>query len=519
MMTGWLVYSVIVSALLAIVATLLHFLRRESGHAVRWIWALGMLGALGLTAAAPSRSTPTLRRVVAGVPIAAMPAAIERTPTILERSRAVLDRTADAMSAPIHAVLRATNRLPRVAHFAAYLATLVSAMVGVLALGTLYRRVLRMRGTWGRATLLGVPVRIAPAAGPAVIGIAPAEIVVPQWLMKRDAIEQQMVLDHELAHVRAHDPLLLFAACVGVALMPWNPAMWYMLSRLRLAVELDCDRRVLRAGAPTRSYAQLLIELSAHRSLVTAAVPSFSHSVSHLERRLLAMTARRSRSSLPARLGGALLASVVLLAACESKLPTSAELDGMTAASATRRVAEVAKIDTSKTVYLLNERVVTKQEAEALAASAIGSIEVVRATNLKKATEIRIKTVQGKPIVVDRSAGDSGAILFRTTGDSSELKIVPGGPLPEAGALASGARIRVRAADGAPSVVVSDKSRKPFDGLLVIDGVITASTDLNSIAPDRIESIEVIKGAAAAALYKNEPAAANGVIKVTLKKK
>jgi outer membrane receptor protein involved in Fe transport len=48
--------------------------------------------------------------------------------------------------------------------------------------------------------------------------------------------------------------------------------------------------------------------------------------------------------------------------------------------------------------------------------------------------------------------------------------------------------------------------------------VIVANADLNSISPDRIASIEVIKGPAAVALYPNNPAATNGVIKVTLKK-
>ena len=71
----------------------------------------------------------------------------------------------------------------------------------------------------------------------------------------------------------------------------------------------------------------------------------------------------------------------------------------------------------------------------------------------------------------------------------------------------------------AQRIVVADSGapKRKFDGLLLIDGRITDASELDRIAPDRIESVEVIKGAAATQAF-TDPRAANGVIKVTLKK-
>src|SRR5690606_37691138 len=52
--------------------------------------------------------------------------------------------------------------------------------------------------------------------------------------------------------------------------------------------------------------------------------------------------------------------------------------------------------------------------------------------------------------------------------------------------------------------------------LVVIDNAISSSTVLQSLPPDAIESINVIKGAQGAVLYGE--AGANGVVLVTLKK-
>jgi outer membrane cobalamin receptor len=52
--------------------------------------------------------------------------------------------------------------------------------------------------------------------------------------------------------------------------------------------------------------------------------------------------------------------------------------------------------------------------------------------------------------------------------------------------------------------------------MVLIDGVRSTAAALSRLAPASIASIEVVKGSAAVALYR-EPEAANGVIHVRLK--
>jgi TonB-dependent SusC/RagA subfamily outer membrane receptor len=76
-------------------------------------------------------------------------------------------------------------------------------------------------------------------------------------------------------------------------------------------------------------------------------------------------------------------------------------------------------------------------------------------------------------------------------------------------------------ADSSRTLLISDSvrltpSKRPFDGLLFVDGVKTDPAAMSKINPNSIESVEVIKGAAAAQKYGAE--GANGVIVITTKK-
>jgi len=510
MMTAWMLYSAVAGLLVAGSALLLHALRKGSGAPLRWIWAGAMVLTVALTVTAPWRGQTSVPSIdLSGVPRVTTTALPNAGSTVWQRADDLRLRTMNALLTPVRVGMTYAARAPRIMNFSAFVLWISTSSVALLLLVTMYRRAVRMRHTWSRGALLGVPVRVSPDAGPAVIGLAPPEIVVPQWLLDRTPQEQQLVLDHESSHVQARDPWLLLAACVAVALMPWNPAMWFMLARLRLAVELDCDGRVLHGGAPKRSYGQLLIELSQHRSRLTAAMPAFSHTPSHLERRLLAMTARPSRTSLPARVAAVLLAGVALLAACESALPTSAELEGMTASGATKRAAQVAGIDTLRTTYTVDGRATTKQEAEAIASGKIASINIIGGKGSKTGSTVQILTLAG----LDSVKTAEGRQMMKIAGsDTFNVKLTD-----EIKALPQGIKIRKTGDSTTVTVDASSKARTPFNGLLIVEGVETESSRMNSISPDKIQSVEVVKGTAATARYTN-PLAANGVIVITLKK-
>ncbi len=487
LLIGWMTQAIVVSALLALAALLLQ---RLAGRAVpnRLIWSGALFSSLVLVLVAPLRTAPPTvatvpERVIIGAPIAA---ASTTSPAlwrvVLHTWSSTVDRV---LTAPVQwsatTIGGALDRAPVAARVAVTAVWPLSTLLVLAAFGVSYRRHRAELARSERHAIAGVTVHVTDALGPAVIGVRNPRIAVPAWLLERSAHEQRLVITHEQSHIAAHDPLLLLAACLAVALMPWNPIAWFALARLRLAIELDCDRRVLGTGASPRQYGQLLIALSSHvprfmhgglaRTPLAITSPAFSYHASHLERRLITMTSRPSQFLRSRRIGSALLAAVALLAACESQLPTAAELQNMDVKGVETRVAQVTKLDTTKVIYLVDGKQVTRAEANALSADKIATVNVRGG----KAQEIRILT--------------------------------KGSLLPSA--VLNGAPARV--------VEVSGSAKKPFTGLLIVDGKTVESSTLNAISPDSIESIEVMKGEAAKAMYGE--AGANGVIKVTTKKK
>src|SRR5687768_3394462 len=143
-----------------------------------------------------------------------------------------------------------------------------------------------MRRRWERRTVLGVPVFVSQRTGPAVVGVAAPAIVVPEWVLSLAPQQVVLLLRHEEEHRRTGDGRLLTGAELALIAMPWNLALWWQVVRLRVAVELDCDARVLQ-NADARSYGDLLLEVARPRSgpnLLGAT--AFAERATQLERRI-----------------------------------------------------------------------------------------------------------------------------------------------------------------------------------------------------------------------------------------
>jgi hypothetical protein len=329
----------------------------------------------------------------------------------------------------------------------------------------------RGRRRWPVATLCGVNVRVAPDSGPAVIGVVRPDIVVPRWLLARTDEEQRLVIAHETEHVRALDPMLLAFGCTVAAILPWNPAAWWMLSRLRLAVELDCDARVLSAGVAPRKYGDLLIDLAEQRSGFRVSIAALADDSSHLEQRLIAMKPDFPKYARTRAVVVSALAVASLLVACETAVPTSTDIAQMDVASAESgaRTAFLLKPTDTGTVYTINDRVVTPPEAKALPADKIASIDI-RGSSYKTKGEVRIVTTAGAQRVGLRK--DTAAAL----------------------------------------------SDKPFAGLVLIDGAKVDMSVLKTLDPKTIATVNITKAPMAAKQY-SDPLAVNGVISITTKAK
>jgi hypothetical protein len=116
-------------------------------------------------------------------------------------------------------------------------------------------------------------------------------------VLDRDVAQQQLILAHEASHVQARDPVVLTSAIIALILMPWNVLLWWQWHRLRHAIEVDCDARVLRAGHDTQAYGEALIDVGQQRSRFVGAVAAMSETRTLLERRVEIMTTRARKSS------------------------------------------------------------------------------------------------------------------------------------------------------------------------------------------------------------------------------
>jgi hypothetical protein len=122
--------------------------------------------------------------------------------------------------------------------------------------------------------------------------------------------ERRIILAHERQHAAAFDPAMVYAAALVLALQPWNVALWAVFARFRLALEADCDRRVLGITGDVRRYGTLLVEVCARTTPSAAPHIAFVERPSNLERRIRRMTHQpRLRSVAGA---SAVLAAMVL---------------------------------------------------------------------------------------------------------------------------------------------------------------------------------------------------------------
>ena len=136
----------------------------------------------------------------------------------------------------------------------------------------------------------GVPVVVTDSMGPATVGVLRSRVLVPQWVLALPSVQRRYVLRHEEEHRNSRDALLLFVASLTLIVLPWNLALWWQLRRLRLAVEMDCDNRVVSALGDANAYGELLFRVAQAASRGPRLQPAFL-GAGMLERRLTALVA------------------------------------------------------------------------------------------------------------------------------------------------------------------------------------------------------------------------------------
>jgi beta-lactamase regulating signal transducer with metallopeptidase domain len=182
-------------------------------------------------------------------------------------------------------------------------------------------RLVSIRRRWHRSVVDGREVLISSDMGPAVVGLWSPRVVLPEWTLALPDRERELMLAHEEQHLRAKDPLLL-AGALGVMLVaPWNLALWWQWRRLRLAVEMDCDARVLAEGRSAPLYGELLLRVGERRTARTLAIAAFGEPVSFLESRIRRMLGRLPRWRWVGVAAASIVAVGAIVAACEAPRP------------------------------------------------------------------------------------------------------------------------------------------------------------------------------------------------------
>jgi hypothetical protein len=315
MLIAWMAYSAALSAMVAGCALALERVAEIWGLSRRWAW----LAALVFAVLTPA--TLALRPVNQPTSVAA-----QSTSTDVHRQVFPVGATPMLMAdrAPLHERFLIGASVPPSWNNFAGAAWSASSLVlaGLLVGGAI--SLSRKKSGWRETTIDGHTVLLAPDVGPAVVGVVRPRIVIPAWALALLGDERALVFEHEAEHVRGRDPMLIAAAAWAAAFLPWNPAIWFIVRRLRLAIEIDCDRRVLaRREARVHEYGLLLLSVGAR----TASALRFSASLAEprhfLEHRILAMTSSRPSRPILASVPFAAIAMFAAIAVAQTPRPES----------------------------------------------------------------------------------------------------------------------------------------------------------------------------------------------------
>jgi hypothetical protein len=307
MIAAWLIYSLIGATLLYIGARALELVAQAFNIPTRFIWVAAVAGAVtlstrqlvrvgnGLDAPSPSLERRIARRVRTAPPVAL----VERQLDAAVPEQPVRQIMRDVVASSIYNLARTRGAIHRVdvTPLDKWNKTLLASWFGASAavagfIFVAFGRLRAMEQDFDQRTADGVPVSISRDVGPALFGITNPRTVIPAWILDLPMTERRIILAHEREHAIARDPQTLLGVLLFLVIQPWNVALWAMFGRLRLAIEMDCDRRVLGGTGDARRYGELLVLVHSRRAMTPQPLLSFVERRSHLEQRIRRIAGR-----------------------------------------------------------------------------------------------------------------------------------------------------------------------------------------------------------------------------------
>ena len=282
-MLSWMLYSIVVSLLMSLAAFALERSAKIRRRPARWLWGTCMVASLAILFI-PSKVSVQIPETTRADRATSSEMPTPPQTTAIETSRFALPIIGTDQT-PL------SNGVSTLLDWTWGTASIALALV-ILGSGA---HLSWRRRRWDCGHMAGTAVYISEDSGPAVVGFLRPHIVVPRWLTKSSSDEQELVIAHERSHLGAYDTQLLTIAVCLLACMPWNLVLWWQLRRLRLAIEIDCDARVLSLGYPVGRYSETLIAVGERQSASFAMTMAGYGSKSFLEQRIHNMLRKKTR--------------------------------------------------------------------------------------------------------------------------------------------------------------------------------------------------------------------------------
>jgi len=277
-MLSWMIYSVVLTLVFGMAAALWERAAIIGRWPARWSWAGAGLLSIAVPIVHALWPEANARQIVE--------IAAERMPDAAAWDSRLVTALSNTPSA-----LGTTLSAEQWLGWAWLLASAIVAMY----FGFEYLAIRREYAKSHPAVIAGHTVAITQNLGPAVIGWVHPTIVMPQWIDQLTAEQRDLVVTHEYQHLRARDIQLIGLGVLVLIVLPWNAALWWLFLRLRLAIELDCDARVLRTSKDAVQYGKVLLHASTLSSARAHAAPALFESTTHLEKRVRALVRGRAK--------------------------------------------------------------------------------------------------------------------------------------------------------------------------------------------------------------------------------
>lgn len=417
-MPAWMSYVIAVSLLLGLAALALERSARIRQKPTRWPWVASMMASLllPLVVSSVSIQIPRLDSRLADVV----------DPEIPARVIALRQMTASGLS-PSGWLTATAGRFPaspdldRVLQMGWGVASTVLLLAILAGSAQLSRR----RRRWARGSMAGVAVHISEDAGPAIAGLLAPYIVVPRWLTLCSPDVQELVVAHEQSHLEAHDERLLTVALGLLVCMPWNLPLWWQLRRLRFAIEIDCDARVLRRGHDVSRYAESLIAVGERQSATIAMVAAMAEQGSGLEQRIRHMVRKNTSYARTTAIALACLGITFAVGAVEISPPNNDDPGRSASQESTQPSAiDTRTLDGYVGFYQLNDRTVmaiTRNGRQLYAKLALQhALPIYARNNTEGNTEFSYKDAQIS--FITEADGQATALILHKYGVDMPMK-------------------------------------------------------------------------------------------------